>query len=137
MKWLGGLAAIAAFGLMLYTCALPGDLPAGRTGSGIAGTYTVNGVHSSGEEYSGTVVITETTGPDRFDLEWLVTGTIQRGTGVQRGDRLTVEWQSVVAADGDIRGGGSYRIDPDGRLIGTRTVVGVDEPSTEELFPDP
>ncbi len=137
MKWLGWLAAIAAFGLMLYTCALPGDLPAGRTGSGIAGTYTINGVHSSGEEYSGTVVITETATGGTFDIEWLITGTIQRGTGVQRGDRLTVDWQSVAAADGDIRGGGSYRIDVDGRLVGTRTVSGVDEPSTEELFPEP
>jgi len=59
MKLLWWVVGITAFLIMLYNCALPGDLAVGRDrDNGLAGTYTVNGVDPTGIEYSGTVIIT-------------------------------------------------------------------------------
>ena len=136
MKWLAWAVGIALFGLMHYTCALPGDLPTGQTGEGLAGTYSVNGVDPLGEEYSGTVVITATDIEARYDVEWIVTGAIHQGTGRQDGSSFVVDWTSVATAGGSGTGTGIYTINNDGSLVGTRSVDGVDDPGREEIFPE-
>ena len=136
VKSLAWAAGIAVFGLMLYTCAVPGHLRTGRTGEGLAGTYTVNGVDPLGTEYSGTVIITATDIEARYEIEWIVTGAIHRGTGGQDGSRFVVDWTSVATAGGSGAGTGIYTIKDDGRLVGTRSVDGVDDPGTEEIFPE-
>lgn len=135
MKWLGWIVGIGAFCVMLYACALPGDLAVGSEDGGLPGTYTVNGVDSAGQEYSGTVVIRAGDSEDSFLLEWIITGSILEGTATRSGDDLTVEWRTTSAA---IEGTGTatYTIDEDGALIGTRSVDGVDEVGTEEIFPE-
>lgn len=130
--WVVGLLIFCGF---LYYTALPGTLPAGRDADdGIAGTYVVNGVDPTGLEYSGTLIISESGGND-YTLEWIVTGSIARGRGVLAGSELAVDWESVAAAD-PRTGSAFYIIQPDGRMLGTRTVDGVDEPGTEEVFPE-
>lgn len=137
MKWLAWAVGVVAFLVMIYSCALPGDLAVGRDSEdGLSGVYTVNGVDPVGSEYSGTLVIRSTDGGDRFDVEWIVTGAIQVGVGVRDGDRLTVEWSEVNNATGDGTGTIVYEILPDGRLVGTWRAAGFDEPGTEQVFPD-
>ncbi|MDJ0767573.1 MAG: hypothetical protein QNJ12_02225 [Ilumatobacter sp.] len=126
------LVALSAGGLAM--CGLPGDSL--DDGEGIAGIYVVNGVDPGGVEYSGTVTIVPLGGDD-FDVQWIVTGTIQRGTGLLRGDRFSVEWETVTAARGDSSGSAEYTVGTDGVLRGTRTVDGVAESGTEEIFPEP
>ncbi len=135
MKRIWWLVGVVAFLVFLYITALPGNLAVGRDDdSGLAGTYTVNGVDPSGREYSGTLVITDT-GADRYRLEWIVTGAIVSGTGVRAGNELNVEWETTAAAAGQRSGTGSYVIMPDGSMTGTRRVDGSDEVGTEEVFP--
>jgi hypothetical protein len=129
------IAGSLAFGLMLYTCALPGDLPADTESVGLPGIYTVNGVDPEGVEYSGTVVIAATDEINRFDVEWIVTGGIHRGIGVRTGTNLQVDWEAISSGGGTGSGIARYTIEQDGRLIGTKTVDGFDLAGTEEIFP--
>jgi len=123
---------------MIYECALPGDFPADTgSGVGLAGTYTVNGISIAKVEYSGTVVIRSTDSPDTYHLTWIVTGAIDSGVGVATEDYLTIEWQSESSAGEPVSGSGTYTIQPDGGLVGTRTVDGQSGELVEELFVAP
>lgn len=125
------LVALAGGGLAM--CGLPGDTL--DSGDGIVGTYVVNGVDPSGVEYSGTVTIRSA--GDEYLVQWLVTGSIQEGTGRLVGDRLIVEWQTVTDARGFSSGTAEYVVGEDGVLRGERLVDGVDDVGTEEIFPEP
>lgn len=135
LKWIVGFGALV---LMVYACALPGRLPVGRDDeTGLSGLYTVNGVGPDGSEYSGTLTVIDTDVPRTYDIQWLVTGARQEGTGTLDGDRLLVEWDLVDNATGDGTGPIEYRIDAGGEMTGTWTVEGFDEPGTEQVFPEP
>lgn len=136
-KWLVGSLSVIAFLVMLYACALPGDLAVGRDDGGLPGVYAVNGVDPTGQEYSGTIVIKSTDSVDRFAVEWIVTGSIQLGVGVLAGDRLTVDWSEVNNATGQGTGTIVYEIMDDGTMSGTWRAAGFDEPGTEQVFPEP
>ena len=124
------LVALAGGGLAM--CGLPGD--GLDDGEGIVGTYVVNGVDPAGVEYSGTVTIREAgTG---YAVQWLVTGSIQAGTGTLVGDRFVVDWQTVTDPRGASTGTAEYVVGDDGVLRGERTVDGVDDVGTEEIFPE-
>ena len=129
--------AVVGFLVMLYSCALPGDLPAGLSGDGLAGTYTVNGTDPTGAEYSGTAVLTVGDAADTYAIQWIITGGLQEGTGTLVGDELTVSWSSLDAATGGASGTGSYSLADDGRLVGGRSTEGLDGVGSEELFPEP
>lgn len=121
--WVLGLAAFLVF---LYVTALPGDLPVGRESEGgLLGVYTVNGVDDTGAEYSGTMTIAdEDPGDGRYDIEWVITGAIQRGTGMIDGGRLVTEWEVVASADATISGRTVYELDADGAPVrGERTLT--------------
>lgn len=137
MKWLGWVVGVVAFGVMIYACALPGDLAVGRDNDeDLPGIYTVNGTDPIGTEYSGTIVIKATDRADRFDVEWIVTGAIQVGVGVRSGDRLTVEWTEINSATDDGTGPIVYEIMDNGELVGTWRIEGFDEPGSEQVFPE-
>lgn len=134
LLWIGGLGAALVF---LYFTALPGDLAVGRDAeTGIAGTYTVNGTDPTRAEYSGTAVIVETSDSAVFDVEWIITSAIQRGTGTLQGSTFSVDWEATASAGGG-SGRSVYVVEADGRLVGERFIDGVDEPGPETLFPDP
>ena len=138
MKWLLWAVGIVAFLVMVYACALPGDLAVGRDDdTGLPGIYTVNGVDPVGTEYSGTIVIRATDRNDRFEVEWIVTGAIQTGIGIRDGDGLTVEWSEVNNATGDGTGPIAYEIMSNGELLGTWRAAGFDEPGVERVFAEP
>ncbi len=126
------LVALSAGGLAM--CGLPGDSL--EDGTGIVGTYVVNGVDPNDVEYSGTVTISPGDASDAYVVQWIITGTIQQGVGVLAGDRLTVEWETVTSARGTSSGTAEYVVDDDGVLRGTRRVDGVDQSGTEEIFPE-
>ncbi len=137
MSWLKWLVGFAALVLMVYACALPGNLPVGQDGeAGLPGLYTVNGTDPIGGEYSGTLTIVETDDPRTFGVQWLVTGARQEGTGRLTGDVLTVTWTEVDNATGQGTGTTEYRIRDDGSMTGVWTADGFDEPGSEEVFPD-
>ena len=110
--------------------AAPGNVPA------LPGTYVVNGVDPLGTEYGGHLTIIEGEGLNRYQLQWIITGSIQEGTASLEGNLLIVEWNTVQGLNRDARGTAEYRITQAGELYGTRTVVGSDQPGTEEAFPN-
>ncbi|MBT8197013.1 MAG: hypothetical protein KJP12_00640 [Acidimicrobiia bacterium] len=126
------ISAIVIIGLS--ACSFPGATI--EDGPGLVGTYVVNGVDPGGYEYSGTVVIIGTDDADRVEIEWIVTGAVQTGTGVISGDTLDVEWSTLSGSQADASGTATYTITSDGRLVGTRTVSGADVVGTEEIFPE-
>jgi hypothetical protein len=117
-------------GANLAPDAAPGNVPA------LLGTYVVNGIDPLGTEYGGHLTITEGEGLNRYQLQWIITGSIQEGTASLDGNQLTVEWNTVEGLNRDARGTAEYRVTEAGELYGTRTVVGSDEPGTEEAFPN-
>lgn len=129
------VVALSAGGLAM--CGVPGDSL--EDGAGIAGTYVVNGVDPVGIEYSGTVTIrpVDPGAADTYDIQWLVTGAILHGTGRLRGDRLTVDWETVTSPRGTSSGTAEYEVGADGVLRGERSIDGADGVGTEEIFPEP
>lgn len=124
------LIALSAGGLAM--CGLPGDSL--DDGTGILGTYVVNGVDPNGSEYSGTVTIRDAA-DGGYTVQWIVTGSIQEGSGRLVGDRLSVDWRTVSSDRGESTGTATYQVGGDGVLRGERLVDGVAEPGTEEIFP--
>lgn len=138
MSWLKWVAAFAALVLMVYACALPGQLSVGQDrDGGLAGIYTVNGRDPVGSEYSGTLTIVETDDPRTFDVQWLVTGARQNGTGTLAGTVFTVTWTEVENATGRGFATTVYQVAGDGSMVGTWRAEEFDEPGVEDVFPDP
>ncbi len=134
------MAGLLFWAFTLWT-AFTYAFPAGRDeaddvggGSGLAGTYVVNGVDLTGTEYSGTVVIVDV-GP-AVELEYIV-GPIQTGVGTRTGSVLEVEWAGADATGDEVTGTATYTIFDDGHLEGERRVDGVEGVGTEELFLEP
>ena len=126
-------ATLALITLLVTACTVPGSQV--DVGDGLAGTYVVNGVDPVGIEYSGTAVIGETQDPDRFVLSWIVTGSIQSGTGTKTGDTLEVEWQVTEGPRSGSTGTATYTLTDDGWLIGERLIDGTEGVGTEEIIP--
>lgn len=128
------VAALFAL-ICLVTACLPGAQL--EQGPGIFGTYVVNGVDPLGTEYTGRVSIARGPNPEDVVVEWVITGAILHGEGEVAGDSLTLDWETVSSPRGTSRGTATYEILDDGRLVGSRTVEGVDAVGTETIFPDP
>lgn len=125
--------SILALAVGVAACTVPGSQV--DVGDGLAGTYVVNGVDALGIEYSGTAVIGETDRPNEFVFSWIVTGSIQTGTGVRTGERIEVEWQVTDGPRAGGSGSAVYTINEAGWLIGERTIDGTDGVGTEEIIP--
>lgn len=126
------IAAAALIVLALTACALP--IQGTDTPDAVGGTYYLNGVDSIGTEYGGQFIITQTERPDRYELQWIVTGSVQTGIGTFDGEVLSGEWETVQGA-GDSRGTARYELQDDGSLIGERLEEGRSTPNEEEAFP--
>ena len=127
------LTALSMLTVVATACTIPGSQV--DVGEGLAGTYVVNGVDPLGIEYSGTAVIGETQDPDEFVLSWIVTGSIQSGTGRKTGDTLDVEWQVTEGPRAGSTGTATYTITDEGWLIGVRLIDGTDGVGSEEIIP--
>lgn len=113
------------------SCAFPEQ---GFDGS-LAGTYYLNGVDPEGTEYGGTLEIMATDQPDVYTVQWIITGSIQTGTGTVTGNEFDVEWEVMEGYNSDSHGTAHYEISSEGELNGERTVAGEEGTGTEEAFP--
>ncbi len=103
----------------------------------IVGEYAVNGFDPQGQEYGGTLIITQGAQPNEYKLQWIVTGGMQEGTGILEGNQLNVTWKSTVGSNNEASGTATYTITTLGQLYGTRTVNGGEGEGREEIFPNP
>lgn len=126
-------AATVAFGFVLSACVLTGGNDA-RPDS-IVGQYVLNGVDPTGAEYAGHLTIEPGESPDEYRLQWIV-GGVQVGVGTLEDGHLDVSWTTVDGVDTEARGKAEFTVQPDGSLVGTRTVAGLDSVGTEEAFPN-
>ena len=99
----------------------------------ITGSHYVAGVDPLHAEYGGRVLIVRND-DGNYHFSWVVSGSMQEGTGTVDGNSVTVRWR-LVQPTNDRTGTGTYVITEDGGLRGTRTVDGYDEVGTEEIFP--
>jgi len=113
------------------SCAFPEQ---GSDGS-LAGTYFLNGVDPDGTEYGGRLEIMATDQADVYDLQWIITGSIQTGTGTVTGNELDAEWEVMEGYNSSSHGTAHYTISPEGELNGERVVTGAEGTGTEEAFP--
>ncbi len=130
---------VRALVLIMFSLLLSGCIPGAQLeqGPGIIGTYVVNGVDPLGTEYTGRMSITAGNDLGEVVVEWVVTGAILHGEGRVEGNILEVDWVTNDGPRGASSGTARYEIMPDGRLVGTRTIDGVDGTGTEEIFPNP
>lgn len=103
----------------------------------IIGSYSVNGFDPLGTEYGGNLTVTAGETADTYNLQWIVTGSVQEGNGRLEGNTLHVEWRSVSSAAGQTHGTGTYKVTVNGELVGTRLVEGHPGEGTETAFPNP
>jgi hypothetical protein len=103
----------------------------------LAGNYVLNGLDPGGNEYGGVLTILPGEGAGHYRLQWVVTGSIQEGTGTLDGNRLRLEWRSS-AADPTRRtaGRGEYTVTTLRELYGARSVDGADGEAAEKAFPN-
>ena len=120
------MAALAASG-----CVFP--VQESDAEGGIEGTYYMNGVDPDGIDYGGQMIITRERNDD-YAIDWIITGSIQRGVGEFDGRTLEVEWETVEGLN-QSNGTGTYELQADGSLIGERRVEGLPGTATEEAFP--
>ncbi len=125
----GIVAAVVA--LAFAIAPNPADEP--EDGDPFTGRWLVNGVDSLGVEYSGTLTISGS--GERYDLQWLVTGGIRRGTGAVRAGRLVAGWVQTEGILEERGGAATYVVDGAGILRGTTSIDGVDGFGAEEGFP--
>ncbi|HNN14332.1 MAG TPA: hypothetical protein PKL78_12285 [Anaerolineales bacterium] len=115
---------------------LGADAPVDNVPS-VLGSFALNATDPTGEQYGGTLTITNGNKPNEYKLQWLVSGGIQEGVGTLQGNQLTFTWASLSGTDQEITGTGEYTITVNGELYGTRTIDGLDQPGIESAYPNP
>ena len=128
---LAALATMLVLALALQACAfVDNDTTADRS---VEGTYYVNGVDPGGAEYGGQLIITRT-GTNQYTMDWIITGSIQTGSGRLNGEVLEAEWSTVEGLR-ESSGTARYEIEEDGSLLGERYEDRFEEAGFEEAFP--
>ena len=102
----------------------------------IVGSYSVNGEDPIGTEYGGNLTIKPGATPTEYLLQWIVTGSIQEGSGKLDGNKLHVEWRTVEGIKPS-SGVTTYIITTKRELYGDRAVTGLPKIGTERAFPNP
>ena len=102
----------------------------------IIGSYSVNGFDPLGTEYGGNLAITAGDTADTYNLQWIVTGSVQEGNGRLEGNTLYVEWKTVSSAARQSQGTATYTVTVNGELYGSRSVEGHTGEGTETAFPN-
>ena len=140
MKRIYILILVAAISLTACGRNKPGilgaDAPADNVPS-VLGSYAVNAIDPTGEQYGGTLTITNGDQPNEYKFQWLISGGIQEGTGTLEGNQLIFTWNSLAGTDQVVSGVGEYTVTVNGELHGTRTINGVETPGTETAYPNP
>lgn len=140
MKRISILLLIMAISLTACARNKPGPLGANAAADNlpnIVGSYALNATDPTGEEYGGTLTITQGSQPNEYKFQWLISGGIQEGAGTLEGNKLIFTWNSLAGTDQEVSGVGEYTITVDGQLYGTRTIDGVETPGAETAYPNP
>jgi len=133
---------IVALGVLLTACYGRGDTddigaPAPVDNiPDIGGSYVVNGFDPMGAEYGGLLEITPSESDNEYALEWIITGSVQSGTGTLEGNKLHVNWQTVEGMGPGAQGQATYTVTEKGILDGTRSILGQDRVGTELAYPN-
>ena len=101
----------------------------------LVGSYVVNGVDPLGDQYGGHLTIKAGNEPGTYHLQWIVTGGIQEGTGMVKGNQLIVEWQTIEGAS-PAKGTVTFKITETGQLYGTRTSDSLEGQGEEQAYPN-
>jgi len=127
------LLLISILLLTLNACASGGDAPPDQ-GLSLHGQYTVNGSDPQGNEYGGRLIITQTI-PGEYHLHWIITDSIQEGTGLLTDNQLTATWRTVAGFSVQQSGTAKYTLTSAGELYGTKTIDGQEGKGTETAYP--
>ncbi len=117
-RFLASACVFAALGM------LPAPAEAQRSGS-----YTVAGRNLDGSDYTGVAALAQV-GTASFTVVWQVAGRTINGVGMVAGHSF-----AVVYGAANQPALGIYLLQPDGRLVGTWTVVGAAGTGAETLTP--
>lgn len=102
----------------------------------LVGEYVVNGFDPLGTEYGGSLVIRAGDQTGEYHLQWIVTGSIQEGTGRLQGNQLLVDWHSIAGFREQSSGKAIYTVTVKRELYGVRTVDGYDKEGSEQAYPN-
>ena len=102
----------------------------------LSGTYVINGFDPLGLEYGGHLTITPGDDDRTYQMQWIVVGGIQEGSGVVKGNQLWVEWRSIESSTDQAEGTAVYTITEAGQLDGVRFVNDMDGEGTEQAYPN-
>jgi hypothetical protein len=101
----------------------------------IVGEYALNGFDPDGNEYGGRLnVILQDNG--EYLLQWIISDSLQEGTGTLTGNQLTVTWRTVEGFPIQLTGTATYTVTVAGELYGYKTVDGKDGQGTEAAYPN-
>ena len=125
-------AILVVAALLLVGCAFPQQ--GTDTPGEIGGTYYVNGTDATGTEYGGQLIVTPVDNSDDFTMQWIITGSVQTGSGTWDGTTLDATWSTIEGFE-HASGTAIYRLEDDGTLIGERHMDGYDTAGYEEAFP--
>ena len=126
--------------LILTACArrtggpLAEDAPPDQVPS-LLGEFALNGFDAEGNEYGGRLTITQD-GADEYRLQWIISDSIQEGTGALNGNQLEVTWRTVEGFPVQLTGTATYTVTVAGELYGTKTVDGHEGEGTEIAYPN-
>lgn len=128
--------------LLLWACSGRGD-PAEMASPAdpanvpdLIGTYVVNGFDPLGMEYGGHLTITASDVSGNYQLQWIITGGIQNGQGVLKGNQLFVDWEMIESSTGHSQGTAVYTVTQAGQLDGIRFVDGLEGEGIEQAYPN-
>ncbi|MBI4761882.1 MAG: hypothetical protein ACOYYF_15635 [Chloroflexota bacterium] len=139
MKRIGLIFLLLAFSLSACRgkpAPLGADAPADHVPN-IIGEYALNATDGTGEAYGGTLIIFAGEQPGEYKLQWLISGGIHEGIGILEGNQLTFTWHSLTETEMKLSGKGVYTVTVNGELYGSRSIDGMDAPSTEAAYPNP
>ena len=125
-------ALATALAIATAGCAFPQQ--GSETPDQIGGTYYVNGTDARGVEYGGRLTISRADNRADYELQWIITGSIQTGTGTFGRGILDATWRTAEGF-APLSGTARYELQDDGSLIGERFEDGRDVPGYEEAFP--
>lgn len=126
--------------LLLTACArrtagpLAEDAPPDNVPS-IVGEYAINGFDPDGNEYGGRLNVTLQDNGE-YLLQWIISDSLQEGTGTLTGNQLTVTWRTVEGFLVELTGTATYTVTVKGELYGYKMVDGKDGQGTEAAYPN-
>jgi hypothetical protein len=127
--------AVLTLALLLTSATSGCAFPEEAFDGSLEGSYYVNGFDQQDVEYSGLLTITATDDPAIYEMQWIITGSVQEGTGEVVGNELRVAWEAIEGFDTASQGSAIYLINANGELDGERSVDGQEGIGTEEAFP--